>query len=136
LKNPQYIFNPVSGVRVKKVFLDTNFVIDVVRFKQNLDSIDPLTGPHKFIVLSSVVNELEKISKTKKSVGKYALLSLNFVKKFSIQKSEKRNADSDIISNADENSIVATNDKNLRKLLKDKGIKTIYLRAKKHLAIG
>lgn len=124
---------------MKKIFLDTNFLIDVVRFKINLEEIeeiDSLLGSYKLVVPTAVLDELEKISKTKKSERNFALLALKLVEKFSVEKSTKKNADSDLIAKADENSLVATNDSKLRKILKSKGIKTIYLRSRKHLEIG
>ncbi len=121
---------------MKKIFLDANFLIDVVRFKINLDEINFLVGSHEFVVLSSVLNELRKISQAKKSESRYAVLALSLAGKFAVEKSTNMNADLDLIARADENSLVATNDSELRKILKRKGVKTIYLRSRKHLEIG
>ncbi len=121
---------------MKKIFLDTNFLIDAVRFKFDLDDIGGLVGQHKIIILSSVVDELKEISRTKKTVAKYASTALKLAEKFPVQPSGKINADSDLIAKVDEDNIVATNDSELRKILNGKGVKTIYLRARKHLAIG
>ncbi len=121
---------------MQKIFLDANFLIDMVRFKVDLDEINSLVGPHEFVVLSSVSGELRKISQTKKSESRYAILALTLAEKFAVEKSANVNADLDLIARADENSLVATNDSELRKILKGKGIKTIYLRSRKHLEIG
>lgn len=121
---------------MKKIFLDTNFLIDMARFKIDLDEVNFLVGPHKFVILSSVLGELRKISQAKKSESRYAAFALSFAKKFAVEKSTNVNADLDLRARADENNLVATNDSGLRKILKVKGIKTIYLRSRKHLEIG
>ena len=52
-----------------------------------------------------------------------------------VLKSETR-PDNAMLELVDEKTLVATNDIDLRKRLKALGRKTIYLKSKKHLAIG
>jgi rRNA-processing protein FCF1 len=47
-----------------------------------------------------------------------------------------KKTDEALFSLADEKTIIATNDKNLRKKLREKGFKTIYVRAKKRLCLS
>jgi rRNA-processing protein FCF1 len=118
-----------------QVILDSNFLIDLIRFKIPLEEIFELLGyDTKILTLSSVLNELEKIAKGKSKEAKYAKLALKLIdlKKIEILKIEK-SVDEALFSLANEKTIIATNDKNLRKKLKEKGLKSIYIRAKKRL---
>ena len=45
----------------------------------------------------------------------------------------QKNVDDSIVELADQQTIIATNDKELTKRLKDKNVKVIYLRARKRL---
>jgi len=125
---------------MKKIILDTNFLIDCFRFKIDfLEELkDLVQGPFEILILSCVVKELKKISKKKSKESKYAKFALKLIKrrKFKILETSSKNADKEIIANADKNTIVATNDAKLRKSLKVLKIKNIYLRARKHLDIS
>jgi len=125
---------------MKKIILDTNFLIDCLRFKIDfLEEIqDLIREPFQIFVLSATLKELEKISKLKIKESKYAKLALKLVKekKFLIIETACKNTDKAILELANKDSIIATNDKELRNKLRKKGIKTIYLRAKKYLEIG
>lgn len=120
-----------------KVLLDTNFLIDLVRFRINLDDITNLIGANELVILSSVERELIKISKGTSKASMHARAALKLIKECDMKllKLETRPDDA-MLKLADENTIVATNDIELRKRLKALGRKTIYLKAKKHLAIG
>ncbi|MEK6909842.1 MAG: PIN domain-containing protein [Candidatus Aenigmatarchaeota archaeon] len=120
-----------------RVLLDTNFLIDVVRFKIDLEDITGVIGYSELVTLSSVEKELTTLSKKASKAGAYAKTALKFVKenKIKILKSNER-PDNALVKLADENTIIATNDIELRKGLKASGRKTIYLKSKKHLAIG
>jgi rRNA-processing protein FCF1 len=120
-----------------KVILDTNFLIDLVRFKIDLEEIPVLLQePVKLFVFSSTIQELKKIEKNKGKLGSLAKLALKLIKLKQIQVlEEKESPDKAFLSIADKNTIIATNDSKLRKKLKKLGIKTIYLRAKKYLEV-
>ena len=120
-----------------RVILDTNFLIDVVRFKINLDDISGLVGSHEAITTSSVISELEKLSSRGNINSGYAKLALRLVgkNKIKIIKSDVR-PDTVILEISGDDVVAATNDMELRKKLKAKGAKSIYLKSKKHLAIG
>lgn len=127
-----------SGVH--KVIVDTNFLIDIVRFKLDLDSVkELLLGKCKFLIPEAVERELKSMD------SKEAKTAVKLSKRWSLNTIEDpigvRGADNTIVAIAEamrdkEDVSVATNDAKLRKRLKTLGIKTIYLRARKHLEIG
>ena len=57
-------------------------------------------------------------------------------KNVKVIKTREKNVDNTIIRIADKNTIVATNDKELRQKLKNKNVKTVYLRNKKYLEMS
>ncbi|MEM7821375.1 MAG: PIN domain-containing protein [Candidatus Aenigmatarchaeota archaeon] len=121
-----------------RIVFDTNFLIDMIKFKVDIEEIEELVGKCNFFIFDSVIEELEKIAKTRKKDGMNAKLALNFLKsrKFKTIKTKFKSTDEAIVNSLEKDSIVATNDSELRKILKAKGIKTIYLRSKKHLEVG
>ena len=77
----------------------------------------------------------------KKSKGNDAVaanIGLELLKKENVKviNISEKNVDNAIVEIADKNTIIATNDKELRQRLKNKNIKTIYLRNKKYLGMG
>ena len=120
-----------------RVLLDTNFLIDLIRFKIDLNEMTDLIGAHQLIILSSVERELTKISQGKSNAASYAKLAQSLIKEHNMEilKSGER-PDNAMVKLAGGNAIAATNDTELRKRLKALGRKTIYLKSKKHLAIG
>ena len=123
----------------KKIMLDANFLIDIFRFKIDLDLLDNLIeDSFSFETTSSVKKELIKMSKKSSKEGAFAKLALKTIeiKKVGIIKSKEFSGDASILENISKDTIVATNDLMLRKTLKRLGVKTIYLRSKKRLEIG
>jgi len=124
---------------MKKVILDTNFVIDLIRFKIGLGEIEKLVdGKCRLIVPMTVFEELEKISGQKTMDGVFARIGLMLIKEKDIDIVGVKGKMTDkVIAEmaSEENAIVATNDVELRKSLRTSGVQTIYLRAKKHLAM-
>lgn len=124
---------------MKKIILDTSFLMDIVKFKIGLEEIDKIISqPCKLLTINSVIKELEKLSAKKGKDSKNAKIALKLIKskRIEILKSKERTADKAIIKLCDKKTMVATDDKELRKKLKNLGIKTIYLRAKKRVAIS
>jgi len=119
-----------------KLLLDTNFLVDLCRFRIDLSEIyDLLSEPVELYVLNATLSELEVLSKKSKH-GKYAKLSLELIKNSRITVLNMSGDVDRTILSLDKNFMVATNDGKLRNQLTRKGVKTIYLRARKHLAIG
>jgi hypothetical protein len=123
-----------------KVLIDTNFFIDVNKFRIEWEEEikDLLEGKCEFLTLENVLHELKKIQKSGKynMYGQLALMKIG-TGEIKVLKSEKKTADGDILeySKNNKNLVVATNDSRLRKSLKAKGTKTIYLRGRKKLAV-
>lgn len=121
---------------MRRVILDTNFLIDCIRFKIDLDEIDRLIDEeYKIFIPSTVLKELERISNGKTKSSDLAKIALKLIeqKGFKIIDMKGRNTDESIIKSIEKNDVVGTNDVELRKKLKTLRNKTIYLRAKKYL---
>jgi rRNA-processing protein FCF1 len=122
-----------------KVILDANFLLVPFQFKVDIFSeIEALIGGFEQIVLSTTMEELKRLSKAKSEKTRRSFLAaLELAKKCRIVDVELRSGESyddAILRVAGEGKyIVATNDSNLRKRLRDKGITTIFLRQKSHL---
>lgn len=123
---------------MKKIILDTNFLIDLGRFGISIDDIGKiLPENYEMQIVSSSVGELKKIAATaaeESKFAKYALMIIDLRKTKILETNES--ADAAILSFADKDTIVATNDVELRRKLKEKGVRCIYVRAKKKLEIG
>ena len=120
-------------MRKSKVVADTNFLIDVLKFRVNF-----IEEYRNLFVTESILNELKFISSGKSKVGKYAKLALDMIKSGKIKALPKikNKADEDLIEYAKKGFLIATNDRELRKRLKSLGFKTIYLRSRKKIAVG
>jgi len=124
---------------MKKILLDTNFLIDLLRFRIGAEELlKILHEPYEIFTLSATVDELKKMAKKRGSASKFAKIALEMIKleKINTIKVRERDADKAFLNTANKNTIIATNDRGLRKKLKSLGVKTIYLRARKHLEIG
>jgi len=118
---------------MKKVLLDTNFLIDSVRFRIGLEEIGKLVDEqYKILTLDRVMEELKSIGNKNAKTA----LKLIEIENIGIVKAKGKNVDKALIDFADKDTIVATNDTKLRERLKSLGIKTIYLRKRKYLAIS
>jgi rRNA-processing protein FCF1 len=93
-------------------------------------------GRYELFTISSVVDELSKIARTTSREGKCAKIALQLIEKRRVEilKADGK-ADETILRLADKRTAVATNDRALRKLLKARGTKTIYIKSKKHLGM-
>jgi len=123
---------------MKKIILDTNFMIDLGRFGISIDEIGRiLPENYEMEVTAASIEELKKIAATNAEESKHAKYALMLIdlRKIKIL-STNEFADNAIISLADKDSLVATNDVELRRKLKIKGIRCIYVRSKKKLEIG
>lgn len=119
-----------------KVIVDTNFLIDMARFSVDPDSISELLpGRCDLIMPKAVKEELQRIK------GKHAKTAIRLGELLGVKTVENpvgvKSADEIIIAVAGRlGAAVATNDARLRKRLRALGVKTIYLRARKHLEIS
>jgi len=125
----------VSQSRRITVLLDTNMLLLMARGVRVLELIEEkmLTKP-RYIVITPVYNELVKIASSgKPSLSRMARLALDIVSKYCelveypVKPGEK--VDDAILRYALENNVVvATSDRELRRRLREHGLPEIYLR--------
>lgn len=123
---------------MKKIILDTNFFIDLGRFGISIDEIGKIVPEnYEMEIVSSTLSELKRIAATTTDEAKFAKYSLMIIdlRKMKILETQET-ADKAILSFADKDTIVATNDIELRKKLKENGVRCIYVRSRKKLEIG
>jgi len=104
-----------------RLILDTNFIIYLLKYKIELPK------EYKIYILDKSIKELEKLK---------ANLALKFikVKNISLIKTKSsRNVDDLLLTFKDD--IIATQDKELKKSLKQKHIKIMIIRQKKYLKV-
>ena len=113
-----------KSVAKSRILLDSSFLIDL-KSKELFESfLSENFGKVEFCITSSVLDELEKMAKTKFK-AKRALLLLKSLPSLKIINSNKK-ADESILEVAKKiGAVVATNDKELRKKLKELGIKAL-----------
>ncbi|MFH1642579.1 MAG: PIN domain-containing protein [Nanoarchaeota archaeon] len=123
---------------MKKIILDTNFLLIPFQFKIDIFSeIERICDfQYSIFILDKTINELVKIINEQKGknrlAAKFALDLIN-TKKIKILKTSDGNVD-DILVTLD--AIVATQDKILIKRLKNSFRQVIRLRQKKYLMIS
>lgn len=114
-----------------RILLDTNMLLDAVKFH-----VDIVSEAQKFgrpFTLNACVSELERISERRNKEAMQAKMALALAKTLPIVMAEG-SADRAILNySARHRCAVATNDKNLIKALKSKGIEIIRLRQKRYL---
>lgn len=127
-------------LNMKKIILDTNFLTIPVQFNLDIfEEIDRIIEEeYELATTDGVIEELEKLAKSKGKDAIAARVGLELVKKKNIRiiKTSEKNTDEYILKISDKNTIVATNDQVLKQRLKHKNVKTIYLRSKKYLEIS
>ncbi len=123
-----------------KVLLDTNMLMLIGKGIDVFDQISEIlvTKP-EFYIVKQVINELNKIKekggiKERKTVELVLRLIKEKCKIINIDVKEYASVDDLILELASEEGyIVATNDRELRKKLRKKGVPQIYLREEKYL---
>ena len=117
----------------KLVLLDTNFILSCYRFRIFLEEIDHLVDEvHEIVVPTNVLEELNRLTLTGKDEEARKVM-LKVLEPYTTLPLEGK-VDTSFLEYAQEHDcIICTNDKPLRKILKKKGIKTIFVRARSHL---
>ncbi|MBD3156053.1 MAG: hypothetical protein GF368_05370 [Candidatus Aenigmarchaeota archaeon] len=122
---------------MKKIILDTNFLTIPYQFSIDIfDKIkDLVRGEHEILVLDGTVRELKILSNKKGRKSLAARVGLELIEKedLKVVKTDDGNVDDEIVDLSGEETIVATNDKELIKRLKHKNVKIIYLRGRNRL---
>jgi hypothetical protein len=128
--------------KMKKILLDTNFLLIPVQFKVDIFSeIERIMfEPYKLYIIDKTIDELNKIAANRKQKlknRKAAKLGLQLIKakKVNIIKTEEDRYADDIIAGL-EGFIVATQDIELKRRLRAKKVKIITLRSKKKLILA
>lgn len=112
------------------VILDSNALLMVFQFRINLESeLNRILGSYEIVVPTTVKNELKTLK------DKHAKIALSFSEKYRTI-SANGNTDDSIIELAEkEKGVVVTNDKILKKRLREKNIPVVFLRSKTHLEV-
>lgn len=125
---------------MKKIILDTNFLMIPYKFRVDVFSeFERICNfNYKLHIFEQSINELknilEKQSGKDKKAAKFAL-KLVKLKNIGIIKSGHNDVDELIIDNANNDTIIATQDVKLKKQLLEKGASVIILRQKKYLKL-
>jgi len=129
---------------MKEIILDTNFLFIPFQFKVDIFSelAKVMNEPYEVYILEQTINELNNIVKTQKGKNReYALMALKLIEKKRIKQKSlymfplSKTVDDILVEISDKNIIIATQDKELKKRLKSRGIQTIILRSKKYLEL-
>jgi len=126
----------------KKVILDTNFLLIPGQFKVDIFTQIERIMEDTFIlcVVDKSITELNKLVVVGKEKDMFAAkLALVLIRQKNLKTlhsfGSKKSVDDIIVKKADKNTFVATQDKDLRKKVRDKGARIIGLRQKKYLVI-
>ncbi|HLC99260.1 MAG TPA: hypothetical protein VJC00_04610 [Candidatus Nanoarchaeia archaeon] len=128
----------------KRIILDTNFLLIPAQFGLDIfTELDKtLDYSYSLFIMDKSLEELKEASKQQKGALKEAVkVTLSLVKsmkdnnKLNIIPAKTSYIDREILETADKETLVATQDLELRKKLHEKGIKTIVMRQRKHLVI-
>ncbi len=122
--------------RIKRVILDTNFLMMPFQFKVDIEKELNRLLDVKFeiCVPKSVIKELEGLKKSKEiKTRKTANMALEYAKRFKIIDVDKKVDEALVELGMNKNNIIATNDKQILKKLRKVGANIVYLRQKKYL---
>ena len=120
---------------VNKIALDTSILLDAIEFKVDVfTEIKNKIGAVEFIIPAQVMKELEEISERNEKMKRQIMLIKEIMEKnnATIVEVEAKNADS-ALEKLSQTAIVATNDKELRKRIKNLNNKIIFLRKQKYI---
>lgn len=114
-----------------KIILDTNFLIDCMRFK--IDIRGELAG-HELFVSRSILFEIEKIMARGTKESSLAKMALEFINENNLKVLDsEEDVDESLINYSKEGYVIATHDRALKSRLKKMSAKIIYIRQKKYL---
>ena len=123
---------------MKKILLDTNFLMACKQFKVDIfTQIDKISDfKYGIFVLDKTLDELKKIIEEQKGKNREAAriaLKLIAIKNIKVVKTKSDKKTDDVILDVDseDDYIVATQDKELKSRLKEKNVTMMVLRQKK-----
>jgi rRNA-processing protein FCF1 len=125
---------------MKKIIIDTNFLLIPGEFKIDIFSEIKKNAnfPYELFIIDKTIDELNKIINSKVAKAKhkeYAKIGLKMIELNNIKRidSSGMNVDNAIVELSDYNTVVATSDRELKKRLREKGVKILNLRKKQYL---
>ncbi len=136
-----FISIALSSAQMKRIIIvDTNFLMVPYQFKVDIFSeFDRICNfNYKMLVFEQSIDELNKIIKNQSGKHKKAAefaLRLIKLKNISVSKSEQKDVDALILNSIGKDTVVATQDRELKKELLKKGASVIILRQKKYLEL-
>lgn len=116
-----------------KILLDTNFLVAPFQHSFDIfDEIDRLYPLHEIYTLGDAVEEAKSIEG-----GKYGPLAEKLIEKKDIQvlETEGEGDVDDLIVDVSDEFVVATNDKELKERLLDRGREVVIIRSGTHLEV-
>ena len=125
---------------MKRIIIDTNFLLIPLKFKVDIFSEFSriCNFNYKLFIFEESINELkniiEKQSGKDKKAAQFALKLIK-LKDIEIIKSERKDVDELILDGASKDTIIATQDMQLKKKLIKKSSSVIILRQKKYLQL-
>lgn len=124
---------------MNRIILDTSFLVNCIRFK--IDFFSEIRRicdfNYELCIVDKSVDELKSIIEKGGKDGLFAKIVLQMIKKFNISlinTVESKYVDDLIIENSGKDVIVATQDINLKKRLKENNVQVIFIRQKKYLS--
>mgnify|MGYP001570735725 FL=1 len=125
---------------MKKIILDTNFLMIPLQFRVDIFSeLERICHfNYKLCIFEQSVDELSNIAEKQKGKSRNAAqfaLKLIRLKDIGVLKAEGRSVDIMLLKNADKDTVIATQDRLLKKKLLEKGVSVIILRQKKYLQL-
>ena len=120
---------------VKKIILDTNFIIYCIKYKIQIEKElnRTIIENYKIYIIDKTLDELKKLLNDNKT-KLYAKIALEICKSFKVIHTNKdKLVDSLIKENIDGDTIVGTNDKELKKSLK---CPILVVRKRNHLELS
>ena len=123
-----------------KVILDSNFLFVPLQFQIDIfrEIEEVVNGKVEFIVLSTTIEELKKmIDKGGDKLSRQAFFALELAKKckvFEVKRLPRESNDDVIVRVAKKfKCAVATNDRTLKRMLRNMGVAVIYVRERSRL---
>lgn len=117
----------------KQVILDTNILVHCTQYKIDIEAELQRILPFQFeiCILDRTINEI-KFLEEKKETKLISKILQNLIKKFKIIESPKEKVDDSLVALANENTIISTQDKEVKKQIKTP---IIIIRQKTHLEL-
>lgn len=119
---------------MKQIILDTNFLLHSIQFKIDLNKELNRILPFQFeiFILDKTIEELNFLEKKNPKTRLLAKIALQIIKNYKVIKSPKQKVDESLIALANKDTIIATQDKEIKKQIKSP---IIIIRQKTHLEL-